>query len=312
MLFYDNMKAKQQKEFNEAEHWFNLFNVLQAMFEWDGLPDTIMQEQLEGILISNGTVGIGKLDGELWCGYGSYCGDVRGFLPSEYQFAVQGVGNVQGSWKDKIAVGWNNATFTPDLLLMKYASILTEIDISEKANLLYTRFIRIPKVKNQKEKAEVMNAIKAIQTGKLDAWVSDNCMDGMDIREVVGSPYSREKDPFLDLVDVKEVDKLQYLAQYRENIIKRFFQIYGISTQVTQKLAQQNNAEIHANDDVSMTLFMQRYKYRQKLAEDMNQKFGLNVSVKLSEGWQDSYESVIKEDKEEGEQNENVDSETGS
>lgn len=294
MIYYNLMKDKCQKEFHRRAHWFNLFNVLQSMFEWNGLPDTIMQEQLESVLISNGSVGVGKYGSELWCGYGSYCGDVRGFLPSEYQFAVQGVGDVRGNWKDEISVGWNNATFTPDLLLMQYSSILTEIDTSEKCNLLFSRLLRIPKVKDQKEKIQMEEAIQNILDGKITALASDNLHD---IRDVLDRGYMKD-DNFLDLCDTRDVDKLQYLAQYRENILKRFFQMYGISSQVTTKVAQQNNDEIHANDDVSMTLFMQRFKYRKKLAEDMNQKFGLNVSVKLSDAWQDSYDEIIKEEEE--------------
>lgn len=306
MLFYDNMKAKQQKNFNEAVHWFNLFNVLQAMFRWNGLPDTIPQEQLEGILISNGTIGIGEIKGDYWAGFGSYCGDVKGFLPLKYQFTVNGVGSIEGDWKKDIVVGWNNATFTPDLILMQYASILTEVDVSEKANVLFSRYIRIPKVKDQKEKTAIEGAIKAIQNGKVEAVISDNIHD---IKELIGSGYSRD-DNFLDLVDVKEIDKLQYLNQYRDNVLKRFFQIYGISTQVTAKMAQQNNAEIHANDDVAMTLFMQRYRYRQKLSEELNKRFGWHTSVTIEEGWQDSVDSILHEDKgEEGEPDENINSE---
>lgn len=292
MIYYNCMKDKYQKRYNNMAHWFNLFNVLQAMFEWDGLPDTIMQEQLESILISNGNVGIGELQGDLYCGAGSYCGDVRGFLPDEYVFAVTGLGDVRGKWNSEISVGWNNATFTPDFLLMQYSGILTELDVSEKLNVIFSRLLRIPKVHDQKEKNAIESAIQSILDGKVTAVTSDNIHD---IRELVGRGYSAD-DNFLDLTSVRDVDHLQYLTQYRENVLKRFFQMYGITCQTSGKVAQQNNDEIHANDDVSMTLFLQRYKYRKKLAEDMNKKFGLNVSVKISDAWQDSYDEIIKEE----------------
>lgn len=289
--FYDRMKPKYQKSLNTKIHFFNLFNTLLARFRWDGLPETIRQEQLESILISNGTVGIGKYNGDLYCGDGGYFGDVRGFLPDQYQFAVIGLGNVSGKVNKDICVGWNNATMTPDLIIFQYASILSEIDTSEKANVAYTRFIKIPKVHDQKEKTAVESAIKAIHDGKIDAVVSDNIHDA---RELLSDGLSRD-DNFLELTDVREVDKLQYLYMYRDVIIKRFFQLYGISSQVTTKLAQQSNDEIHANDDVAMTLFLQTFEYRKKLADDLNKMFGLNVSVHLTDAWQDSYEEIIEE-----------------
>lgn len=287
MIFYDRLKSKQKKNFSELTHFLNLFNVLLNMFVWEGLPDTIMQEQLEGILISNGTVGIGEIDGKYYCGFGSYCGEVRGFLPEEYQFAVQGVGDLTGSWSEggNIVVGWNNATFTPDMILAQYASILTEIDVSERLNVLFARLCKIPKVRDQKDKISVENSINALLTGRIDAYVSHNTLDA---RELLSDGLSRE-DNFLDISDVDKIDKLQYLNQYRDNVIKRFFQIYGISTQVTGKLAQQSQDEIHSNDDVSLTLFYSRYQYRKKLAEELNKRFGWGTTVKISPAWLDSF-----------------------
>lgn len=287
MIFYDKLKSKQKKNFSELTHFLNLFNVLLSMFIWDGLPETIMQEQLEGILISNGTVGIGEIDGNYYCGFGSYCGEVKGFLPEQYQFAVQGIGDLMGKWSDdgNIVVGWNNATYTPDMILAQYASILTEIDVSERLNVLFARLCKIPKVRDQKDKIAVENSINALLTGKIDAFVSHNTLDA---RELLSDGLSRE-DTFLDISDVDKIDKLQYLNQYRDNVIKRFFQIYGISTQVTGKLAQQSQDEIHSNDDVSLTLFYSRYQYRKKLSEDLNKRFGWNTSVKISPAWLDSF-----------------------
>ena len=281
MIFYDRLKSKQKKNFSELTHFLNLFNVLLGMFIWDGLPDTIKQEQLEGILISNGTVGIGEIDGNYYCGFGSYCGSVKGFLPVEYQFAVE------GKWSDdgNIVVGWNNATYTPDMILAQYASILTEIDVSERLNVLFARLCKIPKVRDQKDKIAVENSINALLTGKIDAFVSHNTLDA---RELLTDGLSRE-DNFLDISDVDKIDKLQYLNQYRDNVIKRFFQIYGISTQVTGKLAQQSQDEIHSNDDVSLTLFYSRYQYRKKLSEDLNKRFGWQTTVKISPAWMDSF-----------------------
>ena len=308
MIFYDHLKAKQKKNFSETSHFLNLFNVLLNMFEWDGLPETIRQEQLEGILISNGTVGIGELQGKYYCGFGSYCGDVRGFLPEQYQFAVQGIGDLMGKWDadGTVVVGWNNATFTPDMLLTQYANILTEIDVSERLNVLFARLCKIPKVRDQKDKVAVENSINALLTGKIDAFVSHNVLDA---RELLSDGLSRE-DNFLDISDVDKIDKLQYLNQYRDNIIKRFFQMYGISTQVTGKLAQQSQDEIHSNDDVSLTLFYSRYKYRKKLSDDLNARFGMNTSVKISPAWADSFtETMTGQEGAEG--NENLLSETG-
>lgn len=291
MNFYDIMKPKAQKALTEAIHWNNLFNVLLARFDWDGLPDSVPQEFLEGILICNGTCGFGMDEygsGNYYAVPGSYNDEIKGYLPTHYTGQITNV-RVSGEVGKDIAVGWNNSTLHPDLILMQYASILSEIDVSEKANVLYARFMRIPKVHDQKEKQAILDAIKNISDGKMDAWVSDNIhadelIDGV------------KEEPFLDLTDIDKIDKLQYLNQYRDNIIKRFFQIYGQKSQVTSKMAQMSVKEAGANDSLSMILTLDALRQREKFCDDINRLFGMNVSVKLSKCWNDELEEMEQDD----------------
>lgn len=291
---YDHMKPKLKKQFDEINHFDTLYNVLVSMFEYSGLPDTLRQEFIEGLMITQGTCGVMEYEGKLYTGPGGYCGNVYNFLPTEYQITVTGINSssLRGRVDEKVAVGWNNATMHPDLLLMQYAATLTEVDVSERVNLIFSRFLRIPKVKDQKEKTAVEESVKAIMDGRFSAVVSDN------IREILTETDKDNK--FLDLVDVKEVDKLQYLNQYRDNIIKRFFQIYGQGMQSTAKLAQQTNDELHGNDTVSMIIPYQRLYYRKKFVADINRLFGTDISVDFSEAWKQSEKEAAG-----GEENDN-------
>lgn len=283
MNFYDAMKPKCQKDFAEAMHWWNLFNVLLARFEWNGLPDSVPAEFLEGLFISNGTVGFGRdkigSDHLYYAVPGSYTGGIVGYLPKRYKGVIQNV-IVEGEVGTDIAVGWNNSTLQPDLILMQYASILAEIDVSEKLNVLYARDTRVPKVHNEQERQALIASINAIRIGRTDAWVSDN-IHAQDLLD--GAP----QDNFLELTEIKDIDKLQYLNQYRDNIIKRFFQIYGQKSQVTSKMAQMTEEEIGANDSLSMILTLDALKQREKFCKECNRIFGLDMSVKLTKCWAD-------------------------
>ena len=287
MNFYDVMKPKAQKALTEAIHWNNLFNVLLARFEWDGLPDSIPQEFLEGILITNGTCGFGLDEygsGNYYAVPGSYNDEIQGYLPTHYTGQITNV-RVSGEVGKDIVVGWNNSTLHPDLILMQYASILSEIDVSEKINVLFARFMRVPKVHDEKEKQAIVNTINNIINGKVDAWVSDN----IHADEIIDGV---QKEPFLDLTDVKEIDKLQYLNQYRDNIIKRFFQLYGQKSQVTSKMAQMSVKEAGANDSLSMILTLDALRQREKFCDEINRVFGLDVSVKLTKCWEDEIKEM--------------------
>lgn len=288
---YDHMKAKQKKSYNDSMHWNYLFNVLLSMFEYKNLPDTLRPEFIETMFITQGHCGVTKYKGELFTGPGGFTGDIFNFMPTEYLITVAGLNNpgeLRGKIGEKFAVGWNNANISPDLALLQFSSVLSEIDVSERVNLLFTRFLRIPKVRDSKEKTVIEEAIKAIMDGRFTAVVSDN------IEKILGDEPDENR--FLDLVDVKEVDKLQYLNQYRDNIVKRFYQMYGQGMQSTAKLAQQTTDELHGNDAVSMIIPLQRLYYRKMFVEAVNKLFGTSISVDFSEAWKESREEMHEDD----------------
>lgn len=281
---YNHMKSKCKKIYDDRIHIAYLMNVLLSMFEYKGLPDTLPQWLIETFLISEGVCGVCEIDGCLYTGTGGFIGDTKNYLPVEFQITNVGIGHKEGKIGEVFAVGYNNSTLTPDWLLMQTSSILTEIDVSERCNVQFSRFLRIPKVKDTKEKTAVESAVKAISDGRFESVISDNVLENA----INGDADNK----FLDLVDVKEIDKLQYLNQYRDNIVKRFFQHYGQGMQTTAKLAQQTTDELHGNDSVSLIIVLDRLKCRRKFVDDINTLFGTDISVDFSECWKDQLDEM--------------------
>lgn len=249
------------------------------MFDYNDMPETLPAWLVETLFITEGTCGVCQMDdGNLYTGTGGYCGNIKNFVPEEYQITNTGVGSKRGVIGTDFAVGKNNSNFTPDWYLLQTANILTEIDVSERCNVLFSRLLRIPKVGNSAEKKAVESCVKAIMEGRFEAVVSDNVLDDL---------LNGESDKFLDLVDIKDIDKLQYLNQYRDNVVKRFFQVYGQGMQSTSKLAQQTTDELHGNDAVSMINVLDRLNCRKKFVEDINNLFGTHITVELSECWRE-------------------------
>lgn len=284
--FYEHLNGKRKKHTDNVFNYYYLLQVPLAMFDYDGLPDTIPQEWLEMFLLNNGTVGIGKMNDKLYAGMGSYVGEFNGYIPKNYTFAVPNVGSIEGVVGEDVVVGWNNSTLTPDFNLIKYSSIMTEIDTSEHINLLYSRLLRIPKVSDQKDKVAVEEAIKNILNGNITAVTSKN------IQDLIGDNGDNR---FLDLIDVNDIDKLQYLNQYYNNVQKRFYQEYGHPMQVTEKLSQQTNDEVHGGDSIALIHPISKLKYRQRMVDDINRVFGTNITVKFSELWEVNRDVVESE-----------------
>lgn len=224
-------------------------------------------------------------DGNLYTGSGGFCGDIKNFLPTEYQITNVGIGHKQGKIGEVFAVGYNNSTLSPDFMLMQTASILTEIDVSERCNVLFSRLLRIPKVADEKEKVSIEKSIKAVMDGKFEAVVSKNVME-----QIMETGSADNK--FLDLCDIKDIDKLQYLNQYRDNVVKRFYQFYGQGMQTTAKLAQQTTDELHGSDTIAMIVPVDMLRRRKNMCEQINSLFGTDISVDFSECWRDSREEM--------------------
>jgi len=265
---------------------FEMLTDALSTFNYDGLPETLPAEWLEGNLITNGTVGVGKIDGELYCAAGDYCGNYNGYLPDHYRAEVLNKGQLYGEWGKDLVVGWNNAIRTPDLDIWHTAEMLTEVDISERIVTVFTRLLRIPKAKDDAEKEAIEEAIKSLLKGDLTAVASSNTL-----QDLVGS--ASDADRFLDLVDPQQVDQLQYLNQYRDNLIKRFMQRRGHSMTITSKLAQQTNAEMHGADSYSMIYPLQQLHYRQLMCEEINRLFGTSITVEFSELVKNNYDLVV-------------------
>ena len=297
---YDKMREKYQKEFNKNTAWLRMLNVLISMFKWDNLPDTVPAEFLETYLITNGTAGFQKIGNEYLVGMGGYQGDMNPYnIGSEYMAVIINRPQMLGTVNKDICVAINNYTRTPDFDIVKYSTILSEIDTSEKINVLFSRMSRIPKVGDEKERIAIINSIKAIQEGKVDAVVSKNIM-----QDLINGNSNTE---FLDLVDVKDIDKLQYLNQYYDNIFKRFCTEYGISYRTTSKLAQQTESEARGNDVLSMTYPLVKLKCRQRFCDEVNAMYGLNISCNFSECWSENYDSLINYNKNEENEKEVID-----
>ena len=273
---------------NYLRHLVTLFSLQCSQFVYEGLPETLPQEFLEYYLALNGTIAVGKVtelgeSSDIYLAMGAYNGNYNGYLPEEYTAAVTGLGEISGKWygdNKTIVVGKNNLMGAPEFDIPFTAEVLSQVDISEKVNVIFARLNRIPYADNDTEKQGIESAIKAIVEGDVYAVANRNVKSKFD-EFLEQSKVEGEK--FLDLVDVDKINGLQYLNQYRDNIMKRFLSRRGYMVQTTSKLAQQTNSEIHGSDSYALLYPLEQLRERKKMVESINSLFGTSITVRFNE-----------------------------
>lgn len=287
---------------NYFKHLSHLFSLQVSQFVYTGLPDTLPAEYLELYLLINGTVGIGHVtelsNNDLYCAVGSYNGNYNGYLPSEYTAAVTGLGEISGKWfgSDKtIVVGRNNHIRAPEFDIPFTAGVLTEIDTSEDCNVSFARYLRIPYADNDKQKQQIESAIKSILKGDKFAVASRDFEKAIE-SYMNDTRAQSDKEKFLELVDPDKINNLQYLNQYRDNVMKRFLQRRGYMMTNTSKLAQQTNAELHGSDSYAMLYPLEQLECRKEMIENINSLFGLSAVVDFNPVLKKVYERFMSDD----------------
>ena len=283
---YNVLRTKAKNDLRYNTYFDILLNTLLEMFEYAGLPDTIPPRFLELYLHTYGNVFISKINGDIYATGGTLSGEIDAYGLGTDAIAVCPVGQAQGKRDVDIVYGINNDTASPDMLVYWIAHLLQENDNSLEHNIIYSRLLPIPKVSDEKDKQALDEIIDKLIKGDLKAFASKNILadelgEGIEV---------------LNISDANKVDKLQYLSRFADDILKKFYNFYGQPINSQNKSAQSISDEIHGMDSVSFIIPIQMLKCREKMCEDINRIFGLNVSVKFSTTWALEYNALMLRD----------------
>jgi hypothetical protein len=90
----------------------------------------------------------------------------------------------------------------------------------------------------------------------------------------------------VNLTEVEKSQYIQYLAKFRDDLMRWFYSLYGMNSQGSSKLAQQSVDEVNQDSSASMILPHDMLRMRQKCLENqVNKKFGWDMEVSFSECW---------------------------
>jgi hypothetical protein len=135
----------------------------------------------------------------------------------------------------------------------------------------------IPLASDTKVKKSIEEAIKNMQDGKIAT-----IMDERKLREIIDQAKGIET---VNITDTEKSTYIQYLAKYRDDLMRWFYSLYGMNSQGSSKLAQQTVDEVNQDSNASMILPHSMLKARQDGCKMAKDKFGWDMEVSFSECW---------------------------
>lgn len=294
-FFFDGFRfltAKQKTFLRDHQIFINLLLFLTSMFEYEGMDESINTDFIEfyNCLTPKACCGVFRTDsGREVLGYATDGGLLNEYgVPTAFNINTLSQTNKQGVVDEvNAAICWNNKTHTSDLVqLMRYTELFDLVDTAQKCLIRYARLFPVFEVENEQIKNQIQGALKNADMGEPFTYVTKGLSrigaDGVENLKV------------LQLGDINAVDKIQYLSTYHNDLLRRFFSMYGMSYSQSMKQAQQSIEEIHSDTICSWIIPNDRLNERNKFIEKYNKVFGHNATVRYSDAWLKAYEKYME------------------
>lgn len=289
---FDLLNTKQKKFLRENDLFCNLLLFLSSMFEYKGMAPEINTDFIEfyNILSPNASCGVFRNNnGKEIVGYTTDGGMIDDYgICSKFNLNTLSTSNKQGCIDGvNTAICWNNKLHKSDLIkLCRYTEMFNLVETAQKCLIKYARLFPVYQVEDGNVENQVRNALKNADNGEPFTFTSKSLSKlGVDGRPGVD---------VIQLGDWSAIDKIQYLSTYHNDLLRRFYSMYGMSYSQSMKQAQQSIEEVHSDTKVSWIIPNDRLNERRKFIDKYNKVFNHNASVDFSEAWKDAYNEYME------------------
>ena len=310
LLCWSPRKAKNIEARSVVE--FTLREGLTSMFERTGYPETVNTKILERFLVDDNRACIttypekgrnaARYAGKWMAARLEIGGDPDPDGIGIIAFAVFGDGTVKEvrDWRfsEDIIVCWNAWDYSMDLNIPDTARKIQIADVSLDMLVKNSRMHPMPVARDSKEEASIRDAQENILNGETSTVVSQG--DTAEILDAIGNTQSQIE--VLSLTDPNAAVHIQNITQYREDLLRWFWNIYGMDSRGTTKRAQQSVEEVDQGGDLSMIIPLSRWRARQEEAAEVSAKCGVTATCDFTTCWKSRIAEAITMDDETAEE----------
>ena len=248
------------------------FTRTQSMFTYEGLPDTIPVQWLESYLQRNGSCCIAEHEGKLYALLGNAGGE-----PDEYyQPTIYTVANPALNLSKNYEIGVDCVYCKNDYdalglvpLVSRYCGLMTENLLTVRISDINMRMMNLLSAPDDNTLQSTKQYLKDLEDGKLGVVGETPFFEGLKLQ----SKGVGNGDYMIQFIELQ-----QYLKGSMYNEL-------GINANFNMKREALSGQEVALNDDALMPLIDDMLKQRRAMCDELNQMFGLNVSVDYGSTW---------------------------
>lgn len=286
----------------------NTLAKTQSMFEYEGLPESIPQKELERLLQTTGNAFVTDVDGVLYALSGGKGGepDVYG-RPTLYTVANPAL-NLTRTYEIRtdgvlIENDSNGESLLP--LIGRYAVLYTDGLISLNTASILTRITMLISASDDKTKQSAEEFLRKIQDGEFSIIGENAFFKGVNMQTA----------PTTNSVYITQL--IELIQYYKASMYNEL----GLNANYNMKRERLNLGEVSMNVDVLLPYVDNMLKERQDAVEKINEMFGTEISVRLASSWgleRDNYNALAadletaKENPDQTEEPEPADETTGT
>lgn len=286
---YDRLKDKTRLQYNIDDDYAVLLENVLSMYDFNKFPDTFNSDYFLNYLLTEAWACIGPdRNGDIVSLHFSPAGDpdANGIGTNAIVTTENGFAKTIYNWRDQSEyIPCNlNRTYTPDLTLAKTAAFLAESDSSILNILRAARYNKAFLVGDEKAKAQLDQCINAIGDGKPYVILSDNLKNAL-----LGGPSLIDQ---LELSDPALAERLQYLVKFQDDILREFYNKYGLSSYGSGKMAQLTVEEATAGENRAEVIPDSRLKILKEWVDKVNDAYNYGASIEYAGPWKDEHKEV--------------------
>lgn len=260
----------------------NTLAKTQSMFEYEGLPESIPQKELERLLQTTGNVFVTKVDGVLYALTGGKGGEPDVYGRATLYTVVNPALRLSKTYdiqKDGVLIenDSNGESLLP--LIGRYAVLYTDGLISLNTASILTRITMLISASDDKTKQSAEEFLRKIQDGDFSIIGENAFFKGVNLQTA----------PTTNSVYITQL--IELIQYYKASMYNEL----GLNANYNMKRERLNLGEVSMNVDVLLPYVDNMLKERQNAVEKINAMFNTEISVKLASSWgleRDNYNAL--------------------